>query len=192
LEHGKVAADFRNDPDFQAGQAPTTELTMRVADYLTEKQVSFETKVHPPAFTAQRRAQYLHVSAKQLAKSVLLAGPTQFVLAVLPADHHVDLTAVARELGHPYRLANHLEIADVFRDCEWGALAPFGKLYGVNTIVDEIIDPKSQIVFEAQMHAITILMSYRDFERLESPHRFRFAFLPEQSAPHFQNRSLLS
>jgi Ala-tRNA(Pro) deacylase len=97
------------------------------------------------------------------------------VLAVLPACHQIDLKAVSKALGYPLRLANHLEIADLFRDCEWGALTPFGALYGVVTIVDDSLDPDAQITFEAQRHAVAITMNYRDFERLEHPRRFHFA-----------------
>lgn len=149
---------------------------MRVADYLSEQHVDFDTLVHAPAFTAQKRARVLHMPGRQVAKSVLLAGPTGFVLAVLPATHQIDLAAVSIKLGFPVRLANHLEIADLFRDCEWGVLTPFGTLYGLVTIVDEALDPEAHIVFEAHLHALTISMHYRDFERLEKPRRFRFAY----------------
>ena len=158
---------------------------MRVDQFLSDQQVAFETVVHAPAYTAQRRAHYLHVSGKYVAKSVLLAGPTGFVLAVLAATHRIDLNAVRQALGYPLRLANHLEIADLFRDCEWGALTPFGALYGLVTIVDESLAPDSHITFEAQMHAITISMHYRDFERLEHPRRFHFADrLGRKPVPH--------
>jgi Ala-tRNA(Pro) deacylase len=155
---------------------------MRVAEFLHDQRVAFETVVHPPAFTAQKRAKYLHIPGRQVAKSVLLAGPTGFVLAVLAATHQVDIAAVSRVLGYPLRLANHLEVADLFRDCEWGALAPFGTLYGLVTIVDESLDPDAQIVFEAQMHAVTISMHYRDFAHLEKPRRFRFGIAPSEKA----------
>jgi Ala-tRNA(Pro) deacylase len=149
---------------------------MRVDQFLSDQHIAFETTVHAPAYTSQRRARYLHVPGRQVAKSVLLAGPTDFVLAVLAATHQIDLPAVCKALGYPLRLANHLEIADLFRDCEWGALTPFGNLYGLVTIVDESLDLDAQIIFEAQMHAVTISMNYRDFERLEHPRRFHFAY----------------
>lgn len=151
---------------------------MRVADFLCEQHVEFETTTHAPAFTSQKRAKHLHVPGRQVAKSVLLAGPTAFVLAVLPATHQIDLGTVSMKLGFPCRLANHLELADLFRDCEWGALSPFGTLYGLTTIVDESLDQQADIVFEAHFHAVTISMHYRDFERLERPRRFRFAIQP--------------
>jgi Ala-tRNA(Pro) deacylase len=148
---------------------------MRVPEYLREQEVPFETVLHPPAFTAQRRAQCLHVPGRHLAKSVLLRGPEGHLLAVLPATHQVDLEALAGALGGPVRLATDGEVAEFFRDCEWGVLSPFGTLYGLPTLLDDAIEPEAVIVFEAHLHAITIRMSCRDFERLERPRRLRFA-----------------
>jgi Ala-tRNA(Pro) deacylase len=111
-----------------------------------------------------------------VAKSVLLAGPQGYVLAVLPATHQVDLQAVGKTLGGPLRLADETEIADHFRDCEWGTLTPFGTLYGITTtILDDSIPSDSFMVFEAQRHAMTIRLRCSDYESLEHPRRFGFA-----------------
>jgi Ala-tRNA(Pro) deacylase len=148
---------------------------MRVSQFLSDQRVYFETMLHPPAFTAQKRAKYLRVPGRQVAKCVLLAGPAGYVLAVLPATHQVDLAEVARAVGGPVRLADGDEVADVFRDCEWGVLAPFGGLYGVTTLLDTSLDPDALIVFGAHLHAAAIRMRCRDFERLERPQRLAFA-----------------
>ena len=147
---------------------------MRVMQFLSEQEVTFEPLVHPPAFTAQKRAKYLHVPGKQVAKTVLLAGPDGYVLAVLPATHQVDTQALARALGGPVRLATDREIGEVFPDCEWGVVPPFGTLYGLRTLLDESLAPDSWITFEANTHAEAVRLTCRDFERLERPRRLRF------------------
>jgi Ala-tRNA(Pro) deacylase len=148
---------------------------MRVPSYLAEQHVAFETIVHPPAFTAQKRAKILHLPGKQVAKAVLLAGPDGHLLAVLPATHHVDTEALGLAFGGPVRLARDREIAAVFRDCECGAVPPFGRLYGLATVIDETLPPDAVIVFEGHTHYEAIRMVCRDFERLERPRRLRFA-----------------
>jgi Ala-tRNA(Pro) deacylase len=159
---------------------------MRVPSFLADQRVHFETLVHPPAFTASRRARCLHVPGKQLAKCVLLVGSTrsagtevlpgrQDLLAIVPATHHVDLEKVAINLDCQVRLATSDEIPEVFRDCEWGGLVPFGSLYGLQTLLDISFDPEVLLVFEAHQHAVAIRMPCRDFERLEKPRRFAFA-----------------
>jgi Ala-tRNA(Pro) deacylase len=148
---------------------------MRVADFLSEQHVSFETLLHPPAFTAQNRAKYLHLPGRQVAKSVLLKGPEGLLLAVLPATHHVDTEALAVTLGGPVRLANDDEIADAFRDCEWGVVPPFGALYGLPVVLDETLATESWMVFEGNSHVEAVRLRCRDFEELEKPRRLQFA-----------------
>jgi Ala-tRNA(Pro) deacylase len=148
---------------------------MRVPAFLAEQQVVFDTIYHPPAFTAQKRAKYLHVPGKRLVKSVLLRGPSAYFLAVLPATAQVDLLRLERVMEGAVRLAEREEVAEVFRDCEWGVLTPFGSLYGLATLLEDGIDPEAIIVFEAHTHGEAIRMRCRDFELLEAPRRLRFA-----------------
>jgi Ala-tRNA(Pro) deacylase len=152
---------------------------MRIADFLTESHVPYETMVHPPVFTAQRRAHLLHIPGKRVMKAVLLAGPAGYYLAVLPASHRVDLKAVSKHLDMTIRLACVSEIAETFTDCERGVLVPFGRLYGIKSLLDAAIDPDTWIVFEGERHFLTIRMRCRDFEALERPDRFDFA-VPSQ------------
>src|SRR5262249_39028670 len=130
---------------------------------------------HPPAFSAQRRAHRLHLPGAQVAKSVLLAGPHGFVLAVLPAPRRVDTAAVARALGGPVRLATAGEIAEVFTDCEWGVVAPFGSRYGVPTLLDQSLATEAELVLEVNAHAEAIRLRREDFELLERPRYLRLA-----------------
>jgi Ala-tRNA(Pro) deacylase len=157
-------------------------MTMRIPHFLDENHVCFETMIHPPAYTAQRLARRLQVSVSELVKSVLLHGPTGYVVAVLPATQRVDLAAAMAILGRPLRLAQPVEIASLFRDCQWGNVVPFGTLYGVPTIVDDAIDPDGTIVFSAHRHFLAIRMRYRDFATLERPQRCRFAEGPSEPA----------
>lgn len=148
---------------------------MRLSQFLHDHQVSFETIYHPPAFTAQKRAKYLHIPGKRVAKTVLLAGPEEFFLAVLPATAHVDTGALAVALGGPVRLATDKECAAMFRDCEWGVVPPFGTLYGLSSVLDASIEPDALLVFEGHTHAEAIRMRCADYERLERPVRMAFA-----------------
>ncbi len=148
---------------------------MRVSDYLAEQQVRFETLLHAPAFSAQQRAKVLHVSGRQVAKSILLAVPEGFLLAVLPATHQIDPSRLAHELGGPVRLADDREIARVFRDCEWGVVLPFGSLYGLPTLLDDSLNPDDMLVFEGNTHVEAVRVRCADFERLEQPRRVAFA-----------------
>ena len=153
---------------------------MRVPQFLTDQHVNFETVPHAPSYTAQKLAKHLRVSGRQVAKSVLLFGGDRYFLAVLPAALRVDLVRVSEYFGVAVRLAGEHEVVRLFSDCEWGAVTPFGHLYGLTTLLDTSIAPDSLIAFEAGRHVEAIRMICRDFERLEHPLRFAFA-RPHQS-----------
>lgn len=148
---------------------------MRLDTFLAEQNVSYESLPHPPAYTAQKLAKYLHVSGSRVAKCVLLRVAEKFLLAVLPATHRVDTDQLSHDQGDRVRLADDSEIAQVFHDCEWGVVPPFGALYGLQTILDESLAPDTLLVFEGQTHVEAIRLRCGDFERLERPRRFSFA-----------------
>jgi Ala-tRNA(Pro) deacylase len=115
---------------------------------------------------------------------VLLCGPEGLFLAVLPATHHVETRRLSELLGGPVRLARDEEIAATFRDCEWGAVPPFATLYGLRSVLEETIDPDTDLVFEGHTHVEAVRLRCRDFERLERPRRLAFARLglPSETA----------
>jgi Ala-tRNA(Pro) deacylase len=148
---------------------------MRIAEFLAEQQVSFESLPHPPAFSAQKLAKYLHVKGSEVAKAVLLHGPRGYFIAVLPATRNSDLEALSAHEGGNVRLADADEMVRVFRDCEWGAISPFGNLYGLPTLLDASITPDMWIVVEAGSHVEAIRLSCRDFERIAGTVRVALA-----------------
>jgi Ala-tRNA(Pro) deacylase len=148
---------------------------MRIDTFLAEQKVTFETLPHPPAYSAQKRAKYLRISGRRVAKSVLVHGPDGLFLAILPATHQIDADLLARELGGAVRLATEGEIAALFRDCEWGVVPPFGTLYGLRSIVDDSLEPEAELVFEGHTHVEAVRLRCADFERLEHSRRLQFA-----------------
>ncbi len=148
---------------------------MRVSQFLTDERITFEEMVHPPAYTSQKLAKFLHLTGRQVVKSILLTGPRGYFLAVLPAAQWIDMARLHAHFNAPVRLATVEELCDLFQDCEWGAVLPFGGLYGMSTLLEASIPAETMIVFEAQRHAIAIRMTCSDFVKLEKPVRFAFA-----------------
>jgi Ala-tRNA(Pro) deacylase len=153
---------------------------MNLSQYLNDQHIPFETMMHPPAFTAQKRAKFLHISGWQVVKCVVLVSGRGPLLAVLPAAWRVDLHRIADALDANVRLASEDEVIDLFRDCERGALVPFGRLYGLTTLLEDALAPDAFIVFEAQSHGVAMRMRCRDFELLEKPRRLAFGVMDRQ------------
>jgi Ala-tRNA(Pro) deacylase len=149
---------------------------MRLDEFLSHQHVPFRRLHHRPAYTANRVAQLLHVPGKEMAKTVLVKTGHGYVLAVLPATHHVDLERLRQDLDEErVGLATEGEMGQLFPDCERGAVPPFGSLYKLPTMVDESLAEDEEIVFEGQGHEEAIAMAYRDYIAVEHPRMGHFA-----------------
>jgi Ala-tRNA(Pro) deacylase len=145
---------------------------MNVAEFLQRGHYKFDRVPHAPAYSAQRLAHELHVSGREVAKTVLLRanGGYEFVVAVLPASKQIDLERASKLLGGAKLcLATEFEIATHCPDCEFGVLPPFGSRYGMKTIVDSSLAEDESIWFEGNTHEEAIRITFEDFRRLEHP-----------------------
>lgn len=142
----------------------------KLKELLDANDVHYEVHSHRRAFTAQEVAAADHVPGREMAKVVMLRDDGQFFMAVLPAPGHVSLDRFAKAVGRPdMRLATETEFADLFPDCELGAMPPFGHLYGIPVWVDESLTGNDEITFNAGNSEQTVHMKYADFVRLAEP-----------------------
>ena len=69
--------------------------------------------------------------ADRVAKAVVLRDEYGYVLAILPASHHIRLQDLRMQLGLDVDLAAEYEIEELFDDCVPGAIPPVGECYGL-------------------------------------------------------------
>ncbi|MHB0958100.1 MAG: aminoacyl-tRNA deacylase [Pirellulaceae bacterium] len=145
---------------------------MNIADFLQQERVQFQVIPHYDTFDAQHLAQSMHVSGRLVAKTVLLRveGGRTFVVAVLPANRAVDFELAAEVLGGGHvTLASEQEVVQHCPDCETGVLPPFGRQYGMKTMVDESLLEDEEIIFEGNTHHEAIRMKLADYRHIEEP-----------------------
>lgn len=150
---------------------------MYLTEYLRSRRVWFKPLLHAPAFSAERLAARLHVSGRGVAKAVLINVGGEEWLAVLPACSRIDLARLAGALGRDsadVRLATADEVARRFSDCEPGAVPPFGRPYGVGTILDASLKD-SEIAFAAHTRHEALRMRLADYDIVEAPIHAEFA-----------------
>ena len=145
------------------------KIPLQLIDCLNESKVRYEILHHPEAVTAQRIAQAEHVKGRHHAKVVMIKSGEQRLMAVLPADHQIDLEKVGKIIGKTAPLDSEKEFKSLFPDCAIGAMPPFGNLYGLPTYVDKSLAAQDYIVFEAGTHSDAIKLSYRDYEKIVKP-----------------------
>ena len=105
----------------------------RLIDFLNQSKVRYDILHHPEAFTAQELAAIEHVKGRSHAKVVMIKADNEKFMAVLPADHRVDLEKLDKVTGKRTALATEAEFKALFSDCAVGTMPPFGHLYGVAT-----------------------------------------------------------
>ncbi len=151
--------------------------------FLDQHHIRYVVISHSKAYTAQGIAAVAHISGKELAKTVILKLDGALGMAVLPASYQVNLGAIKKATGvRVAELASEHEFKQHFRDCETGAMPPFGNLYGIPVYVDETLTLDEEIAFNAGSHYELIRLAYKDFERLVNPLVLNFS--SRHTRPH--------
>jgi len=137
--------------------------------YLDAENIRYSHSTHTAAATARETAAAEKMPAHEFAKTVVYCGDKGFGIAVVPADQFVDLVKLGSLLGLLYiRLANEAELAELFPDCELGAMPPFGDACEMPVAVDAGI-AGDFIAFTIGTHRDVVRMSFADFRRLVKP-----------------------
>lgn len=166
--------DFLEGCEGRGATPPRGEKRMpmlqKILLYLDENKVQYQRHSHPTAYTAKEVASVEHVPAHRIAKAVVFFSEKGYAMAVLPGDCLLDLHGLQAVLGvSRLRLATESELADLFPDCELGAMGPFGNLCGVPVYVDESLAAEETIAFNAGTHRDVIHIRFDDFKRLVNP-----------------------
>jgi Ala-tRNA(Pro) deacylase len=154
-------------------------IAQNVASLLKSSGIAYEVLKHPQAFTAQEVAATVHVTGKEVAKTIVVDVDGKFVMAVIPAPHKVSLKSLKELLGaKEVRLASEGELTQLFPDCEVGAMPPFGNLYNMPVCISTDLKDRKELIFNACTHTEVIKVSYTDFERLVQPRVGDISILP--------------
>ncbi len=152
-------------------------IAMTLQQYFTDNGITYETLSHPYTTTASKTAQASHVPGDRIAKAVVVKKGEDFLLAVLPASHHIVFGNLRELLERPVDLATEEEVESLFSDCELGAIPPIGKAYGLDVVLDESLSGDDDFYFEGGDHATLVQVSAAEFGKLmENARQGRFSY----------------
>ena len=147
-----------------------------IKQYLFHNNVAYSHKTHSVAFTSQEVAEVERVPGGEFTKTVVLEANQRLILAVLPADHVINLEVLKRQVhSEKLSLAPEREFIEKFPACQPGAMPPFGKLFGLPLYCDTALAKHAEIEFNAGTHVDTIRMTYASFVKLEDPIMLSFS-----------------
>jgi len=146
-------------------------LSERLRSFLDSHHAEYTFTTHAKAFTAREVAVAEHLPPREVAKTVVILGDGAYYIIVIPASRLVDLHEVRVALGlSQVRLATEDELGKLFPECELGAMAPLGPLYGIPVYLDATLAGQDTITFNAGTHRDVIHMRTAEFRRLVLPH----------------------
>ena len=134
--------------------------------YLAAHDLSYEILQHPHTSSSEETADAAYIWGDQLAKSILLEDDRGYLMVVLPASHRVDLRKLRAALNRKFEFATESEIAEIFSDCEIGAVPPLGTAYGIPVVYDDHLRKLGSVYFEAGDHGDLVYMGGAEFMSL--------------------------
>lgn len=141
-------------------------IAISLEQYLSSQGTAYDSLRHERTDCAARSAVASDIPLDQMAKGVVLCSRSGYLLAVVPASRQVRLDEVGRCIEQPVSLATETEIASLFPDCEHGAVPAIGAPYGLRTVLDQSLEEKDDIYFEAGDHRTLVHLQGDEFARL--------------------------
>jgi Ala-tRNA(Pro) deacylase len=144
--------------------------------YLAAENIQYDVISHDRTMSSAHTAEACRISGDRVAKAIVLRGNAGYMLAVLPASHHLCLSDLRDQLGDNVEMAEESEIDPLFPDCAHGAVPPVGHCYALPLIVDDSIEAQPEIYMEAGDHETLLRVGHAQFARLmENARRGRFS-----------------
>lgn len=137
-----------------------------VEKHLKDRGIHYDVITHSPTGSSSETAQSAHVSGDRIAKGVVVKDGGDYLLAVVPGEHYLDVKSLGEQLSRDLQIADESELGNLFIDCEEGAVPALGIAYGLTTLVDESLLKQPELYFEAGDHASLIHVKEADFEVL--------------------------
>jgi Ala-tRNA(Pro) deacylase len=134
--------------------------------YLDGSSVRYSLVPHPHTGSSMDTAAVAHVPGDRLAKAVIVKSEDDPLMVVVPSDYHVHMGLLHRHLGGAAGLVTEAELADLFPDCEPGAVPAVGQAYGLRTLLDSNLLDQPEVYLEAGDHETLVRLGGEDFRAL--------------------------
>lgn len=150
-------------------------MSVILEDCLRSKGSRYEIVRHPYSHSSMETAAAAQIPGDRLAKTVLLEDEEGYIAAVLPSTYAVRLAELWSKTGRRLALAREVDLRELFKDCEYGALPPVCTAYGMKTYLDESLTRQPDVYFEAGNHEELVHMDTDQFLALmDSAERAHF------------------
>jgi Ala-tRNA(Pro) deacylase len=140
---------------------------MNLQNFLDEHGVNYRLSHHDPTYTSQDLAASEHIPGRKVIKPVVIRADGHWIMCALPASYRVDLRELREQLrADEVTLADEATLERLFPGCELGAAPPIGKLFGMQTLMDESLTADDTVTFQTGTHTDAVTMPLLDYRRI--------------------------
>lgn len=139
-----------------------------IETHLGKSGIDFNIIPHPHSSNSLQTARLAHVAANHVAKAVMTHDGDTYRLCLIPSTHKLVLSWLNEHMNGHFRLVIEQELADLFADCEMGAVPALGQVYGFPVIWDSAFAEMDEIFFESGDHENLVRVEKSGFMELMS------------------------
>jgi Ala-tRNA(Pro) deacylase len=134
-----------------------------LATYLEDQAIRYHTITHPESHSTADSARSANIPMHNMIKAILLSNGDNFLIALIPADHRLDIKQVNQTLSSHWSLAPETELPKIFQDCTIGSIPAVPAAYHLSAIWSSCIADIEKIYMESGDDHALISMSNRQF-----------------------------
>ena len=141
-------------------------ISATVKQHLADAGIEYDVIYHDHTGDSMSTAKAAHVSGESMVKAVVLKDAKGYLMAVMPATCKLSQGEMYDILGRRLELASEEELAEIFPDCDPGAVPPLASAYGMEAVWDDSLANREEIYFEGGDHDSVVHVNGEDFRSL--------------------------
>lgn len=120
-----------------------------IEQYLMQHRAAYELLSRPYTGPAYPCLYAARAPEERAAKATLLEDDRGLLVALLPSNRDLDLSALNRGLQRNLIWSTESRAAAVFADCVPGVIPVLSPAYGIETVLDETLSVQPDVYFDA-------------------------------------------
>jgi Ala-tRNA(Pro) deacylase len=135
----------------------------KLLNYLDKTKIGYKIIRHKTVYTAYDAAQTLKAKLGEIAKTLVIKADKNYLLAVLPASHKLDLGKLKKLIkAKKVEITKEGIMKKIFK-VKPGAVTPFGHIYKVPVYIDKSLLRAKQIIAGAGTFEESVVMTAKNF-----------------------------
>ena len=144
-----------------------------LAKYLKKAGVKHNILEHKTVYTAYDVAATMNKKLNEIAKTLLVVADKDYYLAILPADHNLDLKklagVVSKAVGRKIKVVKipGEKVMEKLLKIKAGAMSAFGSLHKLPVVMEKKLAGAKKAIFSSGSFNHSVEMAAKDFIKLE-------------------------